>query len=119
MCTRLCSVATCHELHLASVILVQTLMDQAAWNLCPVSGVSSGTACYYADDQTFTDLIGHVPVTIDDCPDGEDMLVALRLFLVTLTSSVWCVNVLLCSCKGLILGSLLATASTASACPLQ
>ena len=51
-------------------MLVQTLMDQAAWNLCPVSGVSSGTACYYADDQTFTDLSGSVTVTIDDCPDG-------------------------------------------------
>ena len=45
-------------------------MDQAAWNLCPVSGVSSGTACYYATDQTFSDLVGTVSVTIDDCPDG-------------------------------------------------
>ena len=45
-------------------------MDQAAWNLCPVSGVASGTACYYADDQTFTELSGSTTVVIDDCPDG-------------------------------------------------
>lgn len=51
--------------------LLQTLMDQAVWNLCPVSGVSSGTSCYYANDQTFTDLTGTLTVTIDDCPDGE------------------------------------------------
>ena len=50
--------------------VLQTLMDQAAWNLCPVSGVASGTACYYADDQTFTDLQGSTTVVIDDCPDG-------------------------------------------------
>ena len=49
-------------------------MDQAAWNLCPVSGVSSGTSCYYANDQTFTDLTGTLTVTIDDCPDGEACL---------------------------------------------
>ena len=46
-------------------------MDQAAWNLCPVSGVVSGSACYYADDQTFTDLSGTITVVIDDCPDGK------------------------------------------------
>ena len=46
-------------------------MDQAAWNLCPVSGVSSGTSCYYENDQTFTDITGTLTVTIDDCPDGE------------------------------------------------
>ncbi|KAA6428169.1 MAG: hypothetical protein FRX49_01765, partial [Trebouxia sp. A1-2] len=50
---------------------LQTLMDQAAWNLCPVSGVVSGSACYYADDQTFTDLSGTTTVVIDDCPDGK------------------------------------------------
>lgn len=46
-------------------------MDQAAWNLCPVSDVVSGTSCYYADDQTFTELSGTTTVVIDDCPDGE------------------------------------------------
>lgn len=49
---------------------MQTLMAQAAWNLCPVSGVPSGVACYYADDQTFTDLSGTTTVVIEDCPDG-------------------------------------------------
>ncbi len=49
-------------------------MDQAAWNLCPVSGVVSGSACYYADDQTFTDLAGTTTVVIDDCPDGKCFL---------------------------------------------
>ena len=71
------SLTTRHKLHLTNVVAMQTLMDQAAWNLCPVSGVSSGTACYYADDQTFTDLTGAVAVTIDDCPDGEDLLKTL------------------------------------------
>lgn len=52
-------------------------MDQAAWNLCPVSGVVSGSACYYADDQTFTDLSGTTTVVIDDCPDGKCLHSAL------------------------------------------
>ena len=63
------------------VFLMQTLMDQAAWNLCPVSGVSSGTSCYYANDQTFTDLSGTLTVTIDDCPDGRMQLPPRRLAL--------------------------------------
>lgn len=46
-------------------------MDQAAWNLCPVSDVVSGTSCYYEDDQTFTELSGTTTVVIDDCPDGK------------------------------------------------
>lgn len=48
-------------------------MAQAAWNLCPVSGVPSGTACYYSADQTFTDLSGTTTVVIDDCPDGTSL----------------------------------------------
>lgn len=58
------------EIHEHVCFVMQTLMDQAAWNLCPVSGVASGTSCYYADDQTFTDLSGTTTVVIDDCPDG-------------------------------------------------
>ena len=54
-------------------------MDQAVWNLCPVSGVASGTACYYADDQTFTDLSGTTTVVIDDCPDGIYLSICLVL----------------------------------------
>ncbi|KAL3132313.1 hypothetical protein ABBQ32_008891 [Trebouxia sp. C0010 RCD-2024] len=64
--------------HPTTSIASSTLMDQAAWNLCPVSGVSSGTACYYATDQTFSDLIGTVSVTIDDCPDGNWAVVVKR-----------------------------------------
>ncbi|KAL0022694.1 hypothetical protein WJX77_001966 [Trebouxia sp. C0004] len=64
--------------HPTTSIASSTLMDQAAWNLCPVSGVVSGSACYYADDQTFTDLSGTTTVVIDDCPDGNWALVLKR-----------------------------------------
>ncbi|DBB14252.1 TPA: hypothetical protein ACH3X3_001198 [Trebouxia sp. C0006] len=63
--------------HPTTSIASSTLMDQAAWNLCPVSGVVSGSACYYADDQTFTDLSGTTTVVIDDCPDGKCLHSAL------------------------------------------
>ena len=60
--------------------VLQTLMAQAAWNLCPVSGVPSGLACYYADDQTFTDLSGTTTVVIEDCPDGTSALICCAAF---------------------------------------
>ena len=50
---------------------VQELLSQAAWNLCPVSGIPSGNACYYSSDQTFDALTGSVSIQITDCPDGE------------------------------------------------
>lgn len=50
---------------------LQELLSQATWNLCPVSGVPSGIACYYSEDQTFTQLTGNQKIVISDCPDGE------------------------------------------------
>lgn len=51
--------------------LLQELMSEAAWNLCPVSGVPQGSDCYYTDDQTFTATTGQSSTVITDCPDGE------------------------------------------------
>ncbi|GLC33126.1 hypothetical protein PLESTB_000367500 [Pleodorina starrii] len=53
------------------------LMQQASWNLCPVSTPYSSD-CYFDSDVTFDRLSGEQHYTLDDAPDGEWNLVVKR-----------------------------------------
>lgn len=54
-----------------------TLLLQAAWNLCPQEGagiegppIPHGSTCYFAQDNTFSDISNSLSLTIEDVPDG-------------------------------------------------
>ncbi len=48
---------------------VQELMAQATWNLCPLDGAPN-SSCYYASEQSFTQLSGTSTTVLSDVPDG-------------------------------------------------
>ncbi|EFJ46305.1 hypothetical protein VOLCADRAFT_93448 [Volvox carteri f. nagariensis] len=63
--------------HPVGSIPASDLMQQASWNLCPVSTPYSSD-CYYDSDINFERLSGEQHFTLDDAPDGEWNLVVKR-----------------------------------------
>ncbi|GIL44962.1 hypothetical protein Vafri_2402 [Volvox africanus] len=63
--------------HLVGSIPASDLMQQASWNLCPVSTPYSSD-CYFDTDVTFDRLSGEQHYTLDDAPDGDWNLVVKR-----------------------------------------
>lgn len=55
-------------------VLLQELMRQASWNLCP-QAIQYNTACYADPDITFNTLAGSSSSPMPDLPDGVWALV--------------------------------------------
>ena len=62
-------------------LCLQTLMREAAWNVCPVSNMMPKAKCYFAEDQTFANMSGTISTVIEDCPDGNPLHVVRNMFL--------------------------------------
>ncbi|GIL76287.1 hypothetical protein Vretimale_5865 [Volvox reticuliferus] len=63
--------------HLVGSIPASDLMQQASWNLCPVTTPYSND-CYFDTDVSFESLSGEQHYTLDDTPDGDWNLVVKR-----------------------------------------
>lgn len=49
--------------------LLQELMSQAAWNLCPQK-TAYDASCYYGEDQAFSAIAGSTHITLPDVSVG-------------------------------------------------
>jgi hypothetical protein len=56
------------------VLVLQELMRQASWNLCP-QDIQYNTACYADRDKTFNAIAGSTSSPMPDLPDGDWALV--------------------------------------------
>ena len=55
-------------------MVLQELMRQASWNLCP-QDIQYNTACYADPDNTFNAIAGSTSSPMPDLPDGDWALV--------------------------------------------
>lgn len=64
----------CLKQYVSGRVVLQELMRQASWNLCP-HDIQYNTACYADPDVTFSSIAGSSSTPMPDLPDGDWELV--------------------------------------------